>query len=451
MCSTSEGAIKECIRDANDPTFCTFNHVLEVSQLYKLKRELISEADNITRIKFNDSQMYHIPKELTQTYINLEDLDASNCYISRFDGMDFTNVTMIKRLNMSFNAIHVLPKALTKNFNYLQVLDLSNNFLDIIDKESFFKNSELLYLNMSNNRLKTIGSTFLDAVKNVRILNLDRNRISNLCYDPLDIYDFKEFYLNDNELSSFNSNVFISLVKLDISRNALKGTMDFRNNSDLTELNIHGNSPEMLIVNLKLETLDASDSNERSFRIDIGNESLLKHLRLSNLDILNYEIIFKEIENMKNLESLDLSHNNLEYFNFVMLPKRLKNLNLERCSLKSLFSIDQVESFVPNLETINIVDNLFSCTDLQTILNKMKSLNVNVTGLTGENETEFFAKNCITRTDYLESKECTHEVAILWIILFFSICINATAFAIIYYHKLLSKKNSSQIILNDFE
>lgn len=442
-----------CDRDLLDPSSCLFNEVKNPGELYKLTPLIDKKFAEVKVIKFHNSRMYHLPSEVTKTYVNVEDLDISHTHISRFDGMDFSGSNKLIKLNVSRNAIHSLPKALGNKLRCVQNLDLSNNFIEIIEYGAFNYNLNLTYLNLSNNLIEVIERDFLIAIRSVKVLHLNYNKISEIRGDFRNIqFEFEEVYLNDNYLKTIDPLMINKLIILDISRNSLEGHFNFQN-TKFKELNICSNFIETLNVSKILEKLDASNSNERLFKISFGYGSWLKELKLSNLDIVDYNHLLNQIKHLNNLESLDLSHNNLESFDFQEVAKSLEILNLERTNLRSFDNLDYLNILIPNLKQINIQDNLFECNELPEIIKSFKKHAVNVTGLVAGNLKEFVDQNCAPpshRGDHHQVCNTGSSGALIFFFVVSLLCNIMCAAVVVYYKYVGSGKNFSHFLMRDF-
>lgn len=445
---------KICDRDFRDSSKCLFDGVKNPDELYKLTQLKDKKFAEVKEIKFKNSRMYHLPSEVTKTYINVEDLDISHTHISRFDGMDFSDSNKLIKLNASRNAIHSLPKALSLKLPYMQNLDISNNFIEIIETKAFSYNQNLTYLNLSNNLIEVIDHDFLIAIRSVKVLHLNYNKISEIRGDLTDIkFDFEEVYLNDNLLKTIDPALINKLIVLDISRNRFEGHLNLFD-TKFRELNICANFIETLNVSKILEKLDASNSNERLFKINFGTGSWMKELKLSNLDIVDYDHLLNQIKHLNNLENLDLSHNNLESIDFQEFSKSLEILNLERTNLRSFDNLEHLKNLIPNLKQINIQDNLFECNELPEIIKKFKKHDVNVTGLIDENLKEFVEKNCAppsNRGDHHHQVCHTGSSGALIFFFIVSLFCNIMCVAAAVYYKYVGfGKNFSQLLMRDF-
>ncbi|KAG5681914.1 hypothetical protein PVAND_011318 [Polypedilum vanderplanki] len=435
-------AAQFCIFDTENPTTCSFRDITDSTHLFRILSNN-PVTSNIKKIYFQRTTLTHLPKELTIAYTALDELDASYVYLWRFTNIDFAQTTKFKKLNMSHNQIHRVSSFASNGMINLENLDLSHNMIQSIDNDGIVYNENLKYLNLSDNRIGKLDRNFFKNIRSVKILNLSNNKISSLSCETCDFeMSFEEFYLQNNQLISFNPDFIKSTFIFDVSNNAITGEIDF-SNSKLIELNIRGNALQYLTINDDLEMLDASDNTERSFDISFGNNKKLISLALANLDIVHYENIFAGLHQFEKLLNLDLSENNLEFFDLKAhnLPQSLQTFNLRRTDLHSLLNWKSLYSILPNLKEINIVDNYFSCSELPSILESLQEFNVNISGLSAANDkNKFVQQNCAADSHRKRNHSkgaCVQKSSnntILWILLI--ICLSGYFIgAVIYANK----------------
>jgi Leucine-rich repeat (LRR) protein len=385
---------RTCEPDNGDRRTCSFRDITDSRQLYSFLADIPFNTD-ITKLYFQKATLTHLPKELTATYKELVELDASNVYLWRFTQIDFAEMTKFRKLNVSHNQIHRVESNACRGMASLENLDLSHNMINAIDYDGINYLEQLKFLNLSHNRIGKLDGNFFKNVRGVEILNLSHNRISSLTCESCGFETkTREFYLQHNQLLSFTPELIKSVLIFDISYNNIEGEVDF-SSSRLTDLSIRGNSLQFLTINDDLQRLDASDNTERSFALSFGNNRALTSLALANLDIVHFEHILASLPQLDKLVNLDLSENNLESFDLAAhnLPQSLQTLNLKRTDLHSLVNWKSLQ--LPDLKEINIVDNFFGCSELPLVLAKFRELNVNVSGLAAAgSEQEFVKQNC---------------------------------------------------------
>lgn len=454
-----------CTRESDDNSTCFFSNIDNSFGFYQELNEMVdNKKSEIKKIYFKNSEMKNIPKELTDKFINLETLDASQLRLARLEKIDFFSFCKIKYLNASHNKISDISSTNIPPFmNRLINLDLSHNVIDRIDDDAFTLNVNLKYLNLSHNRIGKISTGFLKVMQNLEILKLDNNRITEITGFLSGIQmNLIELHLQNNNLKKFNPSIFPLATYLDLSFNDLEDVLDVSGSSFLSQLNIKSNLLSHLKINKKLQFLDASDNEEKSFKINFNENKILSQLNLSNLDIPNYGKILKDISSLSNLTFLDFSKNSLEIFNFeeAKLPPSIEFLNLRQCSIYLLENWKNLIIFLPKLKSIDIRGNYLHCDDLLSIVKKYLKYDI-IAGF-DENieENEFIAKNCASdhhKHKELEHSETKSENKILW--LFLIICLLGYVIGALFYankrfnifNRVVTRSSGNGFIRHEFE
>lgn len=409
----------KCARE-NDNSTCYFTGITESYYFYS-DLETYSRVDSnrplIKNIYFKNSKMNNIPKELTIYYKSLTILDASKLRLSRVENQDFFSDCKIQHLNASYNKIHEIPKGLNNGMRDLSNLDLSHNIIDRIDDEAFNYKENLKFLNLSNNRIGKISMSFLYNLRGLEILKLDNNRITEITGYVEDLsMNLKELYLQNNNLKQFYPRIIPSATYLDISFNEIEDDLDF-STSKLIELYVKSNLLPSLKINRELQILDASDNEEKTFKINFNSKTDLKKLSLSNLDIPSFKNILKSTQNLHNLTFLDLSKNSLGNFDLadLYLPS-VETLSLRQCSIFTFKNWDELLNIFSRLKSIDIRGNYIKCEEMQSIVDKFRESGI-IAGLKDQDEKDFVKKNCAS--DHHKHKEQEFEdkkveVKVLW-------------------------------------
>ena len=190
----------------------------------------------------------------------------------------------------------------------------------------------------------------------------------------------------------------------------------------LIELYVKSNLLPSLKLNRELQILDASDNEEKTFKINFDSKPDLKKLSLSNLDIPSYKSILKSTQNLHNLTFLDLSKNSLGNFDLadLYLPS-VETLSLRQCSIYSFKNWDELQSIFSRLKSIDIRGNYIKCEEMQSIVDKFRASGF-IAGLKDQDEKDFVKKNCAS--DHHKHKEQEFEdkkveVKVLWAFLIF--------------------------------
>ncbi|XP_039136426.1 probably inactive leucine-rich repeat receptor-like protein kinase At2g25790 [Dioscorea cayenensis subsp. rotundata] len=311
--------------------------------------------------------------------------------LSSVSNLPCNHLHLARKINLS-NCILELPFSLAHvNFTKIQILDLSGNNVHSVVPPWLFKLSSLESLDLSVNAFKELIPSAIGNLTSLKFLNLARNSVleggvplslRNLCMlNSLDLSANKYLHGDLNELGDVFSGCLKdsleilswlglhSLIKLDISRNTLNGSVPVNLGQlypkleflDFAYNNLTGVLTEAHFVGLtKLQHLGFS-ANE--FKVDLGSQWLhnLSAALFPNAGIS--DALPDWFWNFSaNLQLVDLSHNdikgpvpqfpgNLAYL-LLFSNKITGKIPETLCDLKKLLALDlsknQLIGEIPN-------------------------------------------------------------------------------------------------------
>ncbi|XP_066213367.1 toll-like receptor 7 [Saccopteryx leptura] len=231
-------------------------------------------------------------------------------------------------LDLSRNSIFFVKPSDFQHLSFLRCLNLSGNSIgQTLNGSEFQPLGELRYLDYSNNRLDLLYSTAFEGLCNLEVLDISSNShyfqsegITHMLNFTKNLKFLKKLMMNNNDISTSSSRTMES--------ESLR-TLEFRGNhldvlwrdGDDRYLNFFKN-----LINL--EELDLS-KNSLSFLppgVFDGMPPHLKTLILVKNGLKSFN--WGKLQYLKNLETLDLSYNQLK-----TVPERLSNCSR---SLKKL-------------------------------------------------------------------------------------------------------------------
>lgn len=361
----------------------------------------------------------------------------------------FRSIAQLQTLKLNNNLIPSLNASFFVYLENLVHLDLSFNAIDSIDNNGFLKLKYLQLLKLNNNKLSTIPTTF-DKLVSLKELDLSENSITTLDFDifsnspNLEIVNLSNDNLYTFETrKSFKNNPNLSY--LDLSNNHLTNLhVSYANN--LQTLNATGNriTSVHLFGTSALGILDLSHNNLTAF-ISIGGLRALRQFYLAHnalssmqkislklpkelhtfdisfnqLDDINASLLsrFKDLQHLSlrqsgiknvdsstfaaqsNLRFLDISNNNLTFFDFnSSLPQNnnLAELFLNGNALSAL-DLEHVSKYFPSLKRIGISDNAWPCTYLPELLEQLYAEGIDIDMQRPEERTDQIAGiGCVT-------------------------------------------------------
>lgn len=243
----------------------------------------------------------------------LEDLSlSSNSKLSSLPFEIFSNLAMLKSLDLNFCGLVQLPSGIFQNLTRLITLNLSGNLLTLLKSESFSGLVNLESLNLSNNSLTFIEDDTFSDLKSLTTLRLSRNRLTTIEVNAfLGLYSLKTLLLQNNQLENVSSEAFRDLIKLenvDLSRNHLK----FNEGIVHYEFGMR-QSPLKSCINLKKINLSGNK---------IGDlfSDFVNMISLTNLDLSNNEMTRLAFGDLFVFTSdhitVDISNNKIKHFVF---------------------------------------------------------------------------------------------------------------------------------------
>ncbi|KAA0192782.1 hypothetical protein HAZT_HAZT002383 [Hyalella azteca] len=299
----------------------------------------------------------------------------------------FLDLYQLKNLDLANNSLSSLPPSLFSSLGQLLSLNISHNQLTFSfdNPEPFIGLIRLVVLDLSYNKLIDLRSQVFNHLYSLQVLFLSNNKITYLS-DGIFSYlaNLHTLDLSDNKLSILESGTLKGLSVLThffVDNNSIEIISDasFRNSSSLQKLSVTGNYiveiPKAITSLTLLQVLDLSRNQiatlERSNLKGLNN---LKHLSLRQNFIGNISI--DAIPRMAHLEFLDLSSNmigGVEPGAFEPLTE-LKTLNL---SHNYLSHVNGIAAPLPKLLHFDISHNEIEWFDYALIPKNLFALNLN--------------------------------------------------------------------------
>jgi Leucine-rich repeat (LRR) protein len=247
----------------------------------------------------------------------------------------------LREIHLRNNEISEIAIETFKQLDELTILDLSKNRLSNLQAGTFdLKNLEVLIL--SENQLQTLSTNLFEGAGKLQSLSLDSNNIIGIsAFNELD--NLKFMNLSHNAIKKINFGVF-KLPALN--------TLNLSNNK------IHTIEEDAFLVAQNLTDLDLS--NNKLMKIGSGMLTGLVQLKIFNLKSNQIGEIVKFPNQLKNLQNLTLSSNNLT------------DLNEETFS--ELSGLEKLDLSYNQLESIRVVSGLKSLLDLSLEGNKIRNI-----------------------------------------------------------------------------
>jgi len=327
-----------------------------VLELHKLKRIEVGNIENINHIpalkmkclELNTKEALNRIKRCKNK--NTKKLDLSFLYLEKLP-VELLELNWIEELDISCNNLKKLPEWIG-NFKKLKVFNLNSNKLSSLP-DSIGEMKRLKEIILSYNRLKTLPESFgnLSLLEEFYLLETDNRPDSKessyfkklpVSFGSLTSLKIFEIWYTKLRMLPKSFGSLKSLIKLTIQTDAIlpdnfyPDTM--KNLKSITEININGfNKVPDFIAELKnLTSLDISHNKLVKLPDFIGKLTKLKTLNLHSTWITD---IPGWIVNLKNIDNLDISSNEISSIDHE-LPKKMPKL-------KKLFEwyLKEIEEF----------------------------------------------------------------------------------------------------------
>ncbi|XP_023709383.1 toll-like receptor 6 [Cryptotermes secundus] len=377
---------------------------------------------------------------------------------------------IIKEIYLQNNSISVLAPGLFANLGHLLALDLSRNQLTSawINSGTFSGLIRLVLLNLSHNRISRLDPTFFRDLYTLQILNLEHNQLETIPADTFaPMNNLHTLVLSYNKISyldaySLNGLYVLSLLSLD--NNLLENVHQdaFRNCSSIQDLNLNGNTLSTVPLALKdmrlLRTVDLGEnaitnlsdpgfkgmSNLYGLRL-IGNQitNITKNIfaDLPSLQILNLARnriqrvehgafsansdlqairldanLLTDINGLfvdiSSLLWLNISDNQLEWFDYALVPLGLQWLDLHKNYIKELGNHYELGSEL-RIQTLDASFNKLTRVTANSIPNSVELLFLNDNLITTVEQHTFLKKTNLTRVDLYANQIVSMDLSAL--------------------------------------
>uniref|UniRef100_A0A0P5S831 Toll receptor 13 n=1 Tax=Daphnia magna TaxID=35525 RepID=A0A0P5S831_9CRUS len=335
------------------------------NQLTALTSRGVAALRHLRILKLDHNKIQHLDDGALGPLEQLEQLDLSVNQVERIPETFLTSAAALKELNLSNNTLSVLPAGALSSQRHLEVLQLSWNRLTLSNGSLFDNLVRLVVLDLSHNQIGRIRRPLFKDLYSLQVLKLDSNAIEAVEAGSFaSLSNLHTLDLSDNKLAFIESHYFNGLLvlnQLKLNGNWLVGLdgETFRNCSNLEELHLQDNRLERLPSSFQtltlLKTLDLSHNRIRFINAtSLRGLKNLHHLRLSGNQIKT--IRQASLPPLGLLKSLDVSHSSLQTVERGALDG-LTGLETLYLNGNNLSSLEHVVQNLPHLTRLNVSDN----------------------------------------------------------------------------------------------
>lgn len=381
---------------------------LSYNQLESLASDMLNETQQLQVLHLQSNRLYQLPADLFADLAELMVLDLSGNQLSShyIDSAVFVGLKRLVVLNLANNALTRIESHTFSALNFLQVLDMRNNSIGFIDDRAFHSLTNLHTLNLSGNRLHIIGQDLFNGLFVLSHLVLNNNLIT-----LIDMHAFrnctslKELDLSSNQLSDVPAAIrdLRMLKSLDLGENRIIGLRNdsFLNMSQLTGLRLMDN----LIVNItngifyplhRLNVLNLARNRIQNIeRGSFDKNTEIEAIRLDKNLLADINGIFATLNS---LLWLNLSENQLVWFDYAFIPMNLKWLDIHSNYIEALGNYYRLQTEI-SVKTLDASHNRITEIGSQSVPHSIELFFVNNNIIRNVYPNTFIDKQNLTRVD----------------------------------------------------
>ncbi|KAJ6631713.1 Toll-like receptor 7 [Pseudolycoriella hygida] len=321
--------------------------VLNLSSNYLeiLPHGLFNKTMNLQEIYLQNNKIYQLPMDTFNHLSELLVLDLSGNQLSShyIDKTIFSELQRLVILNLANNALTRIDVVFSE-LHFLQILDLKNNSIGFVDHRAFISLTNLHTLNLSGNRLHIVNNGLFNGLFVLTRLVLSNNLITVVESSAFkNCSSLKELDLSSNQLTHIPESIrdLSMLRSLDLGENRISfiSNDSFKGLSQLTGLrmmdNLIGNLTCGVLYDLpKLNVLNLARNKIQSIQRGAFDKNIeIEAIRLDKNLLTDINGIFATLNS---LLWLNLSENQLIWFDYAFIPMNLKWLDVHGNYIEAL-------------------------------------------------------------------------------------------------------------------
>lgn len=381
---------------------------LSSNHLETLPGDVFAKNTNLQELHLQDNKFYQLPVELFAQLGELLVLDLSGNQLSSHyvDTAIFSNLQRLVVLNLGNNALTRIDESTFAHLNFLQILDLKNNSIGFIDDQTFVPLTNLHTLNLGGNRLHIINNDVFNGLFVLSRLVLNNNLITVIESHAFNnCSSLKELDLSSNQLNDIPTAVSaLSMLRsLDLGENRISvmANDSFRNLNQLTGLRLMDNLltnvtvgclfdlPKLNVLNLARNKIQTIERGAFDRNMDIEAIRLDRNL-LSDVDGV--------FATLHSLLWLNLSENQLVWFDYAFIPMNLKWLDIHGNYIEALGNYYKLQTEI-SVTTLDASHNRITELGPSSVPNSIELFFVNNNIIRNIYPNTFIDKINLTRVD----------------------------------------------------
>ena len=350
------------------------------NQLVALPPTLFSESLLLEELYLHNNSLTSLAPGLFSSLDRLLVLNLSRNALTNdwLNGDTFTSLHRLVALDLSHNELDKLDQSLFAGLNQLQILSLRHNRIHTVGPHTFADQLNLHILYLSHNRIETLHPRSLQGMPTLSSLSLNNNRLRSLHRNTLrNCTGLRDLSINANKLSEVSRaiRVLSQLNTLDLGENNIAHLKNesFKGLSNLYGLRLASNGLKELHGVVfdsvpTLHVLNLADNGIEKMSATIFKK--LTKLRVLRLDGNRLEDLNGLLTTQNELRWLNISANNLQWFDYGLISKSVRWLDLHSNNLEdlgnyyklnegySLQSLDASNNRIANLTSMSLLKSI---------------------------------------------------------------------------------------------
>lgn len=372
----------QCINTPEEPNSCYIITPIYLAPTDSLNFINAASLTNVTRFELKAfTNFATFPTIVFDTFPRVQEVILGGfSFVSTLLFTDFTKATNLRTLDLRANELTSIPYAVFNGASNLVNLDLSYNAIWEIEDLAFNGLSQLTKLDLSYNRLPILKHFTFSGIPNLKELDISHNKIKTIETGSLYLPQLTKLYFNFNDVKTLPEGLFgigpsltSSLSVVDFSDNKLTHIgssiynlkqltwLNLTNNKNIDDLNIVAFSnlyhlEELYLTNAGVLIQPVAAPLVGSVPIaPPTSQSPLRILHLAKSKIASPDLL-RQLAVFGQLEELDLQENKIIY----------------------LDGVNQLGTWFPNLQTIEIGGNKLNCDWLKEAIPLFQAADVDV-------------------------------------------------------------------------
>ncbi|XP_037082906.1 toll-like receptor 6 [Pollicipes pollicipes] len=381
---------------------------LSGNELVSLPHDLFLRTTTLSKIRLANNSLSALTPGLFSGLSQLQLLDLSGNQLTStwINSQTFSGLVRLVVLDVSANRLNQIDQSMFSDLYSLQMLKLQDNQIDAISPNTFATLSNLHTLMLSHNNLHRIGALSFNGLHVLSSLSLDGNNIAFIQLGSFkNASGLRDLKLNGNRLTrvpeAFQD--LHLLETLDVGGNGIsimKGA-HFAGMNRLRSLHMQGNmltnvTSEMLSSLPQLKVLNLANNLISAVQFGAFESSAaLEAIRLDGNQLTDISGLFR---GLSRLRWLNMSDNQIDTFDYGMLPNGIQWLDLHQNKIRQLGNYDDVASQM-SITTLDASFNRLTSLSGKSLPNSVELLVLNDNLITHVEQYTFFLMTNLSRVD----------------------------------------------------